>query len=348
MSDIDAKLYENQHFGFADPRNKYGPVGPLRKRFWLTPFSVLDTKVGDWQPRKRAWLALGIKSEEGRDAYSYEQTSLNNLTARAKAQTKHAAYGAKGASDHLLKLEHGPEASTFSTGTSIFDPVLCEAAYRWWAQPGGTVLDPFAGGSVRGVVASLLGFRYRGIELRPVQVEANKAQLTDNNTGPTPPQWTCGDSFEVLNKVPPGWADFLFTCPPYGNLEVYSDHPADVSNMDYEGFLNRYACIMVKAAHKLADNRFACVVVSNFRDRKTGYMMDLVGDTNRIMAGAGLHLYNDIVLLNAIGTAPMRANTNFVRGHRKVVKGHQNVLVYCKGDPAKAAEKIPASDGKEA
>jgi hypothetical protein len=41
-----------------------------------------------------------------------------------------------------------------STCTSIFDPVLCEIAYRWFCPSGGTVLDPFAGGSVRGIVAS--------------------------------------------------------------------------------------------------------------------------------------------------------------------------------------------------
>ncbi|HXF87125.1 MAG TPA: hypothetical protein VNK48_02075 [Xanthobacteraceae bacterium] len=45
------------------------------------------------------------------------------------------------------------------SGTSIFDPVLCEIAYRWFCPPGGSVLDPFAGGSVRGIVASRLGRR---------------------------------------------------------------------------------------------------------------------------------------------------------------------------------------------
>jgi hypothetical protein len=43
------------------------------------------------------------------------------------------------------------------SGTSIFDPVLCELAYAWFSPPGGIVLDPFAGGSVRGMVASKLG-----------------------------------------------------------------------------------------------------------------------------------------------------------------------------------------------
>ena len=62
------------------------------------------------------------------------------------------------------------------SGTSIFDPVLCELAYRWFCPAGGTVLDPFAGGSVRGVVASKVGLKYIGVELREEQVEANRVQ----------------------------------------------------------------------------------------------------------------------------------------------------------------------------
>ena len=48
----------------------------------------------------------------------------------------------------------GGESENTQSGTSIFDPVLCELAYRWFCPPGGTVLDPFAGGSVRGIVSS--------------------------------------------------------------------------------------------------------------------------------------------------------------------------------------------------
>ena len=38
----------------------------LAERFGVPPFSVLDARQGYWQDRKRAWLALGIKSEIGR------------------------------------------------------------------------------------------------------------------------------------------------------------------------------------------------------------------------------------------------------------------------------------------
>jgi hypothetical protein len=81
------------------------------------------------------------------------------------------------------------------SGTSIFDPVVCEIAYRWFCPPGGTVLDPFAGGSVRGIVASRLGRRYVGIELRAEQVAANVAQLHLAD-GPEP-EWRQGDAREI-------------------------------------------------------------------------------------------------------------------------------------------------------
>lgn len=38
----------------------------LAEQFGVPPFSVLDARQGYWQDRKRAWLALGIRSELGR------------------------------------------------------------------------------------------------------------------------------------------------------------------------------------------------------------------------------------------------------------------------------------------
>jgi hypothetical protein len=43
-------------------------AGALATKFLVPPFSVLDARQGYWQERKRAWLALGIKSELGRVA----------------------------------------------------------------------------------------------------------------------------------------------------------------------------------------------------------------------------------------------------------------------------------------
>jgi hypothetical protein len=43
------------------------PPVSLAERFGVPPFSVLNAREGWWQDRKRAWIALGIKSEIGRD-----------------------------------------------------------------------------------------------------------------------------------------------------------------------------------------------------------------------------------------------------------------------------------------
>jgi hypothetical protein len=45
--------------------------------------------------------------------------------------------------------------------------------------------------------------------------------------------------------------------------------------------------------------------------------------------------YNEIILVTAIGSLPIRAGRQFTAG-RKIGKTHQNVLVFVKGDEKKA------------
>lgn len=223
-------------------------------------------------------------------------------------------------------------------GTSVFDPVLCEIACRWFCPPGGMILDPFAGGSVRGIVAAYLGRGYTGIELRPEQIAANQDQaariVPDNR-----PTWIAGDSRDMDSLLAPDFsADFLFSCPPYADLEIYSDDPRDLSTMDYADFKAAYFEIIAKAAAYLRDNAFACFVVGDVRD-KAGYYRNLPGHTIDAFAAAGLRLYNEGILVTAAGSLPLRVNRQFEVG-RKFGKTHQNVLVFVKGDWRKAAEAV--------
>lgn len=230
----------------------------------------------------------------------------------------------------------GTEAQVEGSGTSIFDPVLCELAYSWFTAPGHSVLDPFAGGSVRGIVASILGRHYTGIELRPEQVEANRAQLPICEGNP-PPAWLRGDSLSVLAGMQESY-DFVFSCPPYGSLEVYSDLPEDLSAMDWPQFCEAYAEIIRLSVERLNPNRFACFVVGNFRDKR-GFYCDLVGETVDAFESAGARYYNEAVLVTAVGSLPVRINGMW-NSSRKLGKTHQNVLVFCKGDPRKATEAL--------
>ena len=231
-----------------------------------------------------------------------------------------------------FETEHWVEpASEIISGTSIFDPVLCELIYRWFCPPGGLVLDPFAGGSVRGIVAAILGREYIGYDLSERQVEANRAQAAEICNGVTP-VWVHADAKTL--DVPQLGADMVFSCPPYANLERYSDDPLDLSTMPYGAFIEAYREIIAKACAQLQDDRFACFVVGEVRDSKGRYR-GFVPDTVRAFQDAGLALYNEMILVTAVGSLPIRVRKQF-EGARKVGKTHQNVLVFLKGDPKRA------------
>ena len=472
-------------------------AGNLSGKFMIPPFSVLNAREGWWQDRKRAWLGLGIKSEDGRDI------------APTNVPKNVPAYMAGRGNNE---------------GGSIFDPVLCEVAYRWFSPVGGVILDPFAGGSVRGIVAAKLGRQYIGHELRAEQVEANRDQaasiltetqsengfveikisakmanlkfiecnpdyiknvcngsccqsstkesgtmitihpsevagieelggrvidglldtpnkkcmfkngqnlcdlhftdkkpfgciaspFTLNNSdtlivrnrykmlkcfkdgGSVPAyknfkasldlilgkdeservaahfnngggdivvkiatenyrklkdndaikhgglnesgsaSWVIGDSRNIHNTCKDAQADFIFSCPPYADLEVYSDNPEDLSTLDYAEFKKAYFEIIAKTCGLLKHNRFACFVVGEVRDKKGNYY-NFVGDTIEAFRTAGLEFYNEAILVTAIGSLPLRAGKTF-SASRKIGKTHQNILVFVKGDGKKAAE----------
>jgi DNA modification methylase len=180
---------------------------------------------------------------------------------------------------------------------------------------------------VRGIVAETIGLKYIGIDLSQRQVDAN--QINADKLG-VYPVWHCDDSRNADKYLQDESADMVFSCPPYHDLEKYSTHPLDLSNMNYEDFIEAYSDIINKACRKLKRDRFAVFVVGDIRD-KNGAYKNFISDTKRIFLDNGLCLYNEIILLEQYGIAPLRAGRIF-KAKRKVTKVHQNVLVFYKGN----------------
>jgi DNA modification methylase len=269
----------------------------------IKPFSILDTRTKEWQDRKRYWIQThGIQSELGREDIESNARFWEDNT------------------------------------VSIFDATLCEKIYEWFTPKSGIILDPFAGGSVRGIVATEMGYRYNGIDLSEEQIKANRKQSTK-------PIWMVGDNDVVLNSLDSEKYDLVFTCPPYYDLERYSDSHRDLSNMDDDEFDETYFRILDKSAQKLKNNRFFIVVVSEVREvsktgnYKIGKYRGLVSKTIQACEEAGLHFYNDMILFNSQHQAARVVDTYFKR-NRKVASVHQNILVFVKGNPDIAAEDI--------
>ncbi len=271
--------------------------------------------------------------------------------AKVKVGTETAtAYKSQGRLWEIQK--HGKLTGDELSGTSIFDPVLCEIMLRWFAGKNSKVFDPFAGGSVRGVVSALLGHSYTGIDLRREQVAANAQQWVDvleacgkpplrvpDNIGE--PDWYEGDSVKVLKTAKPERMDFVLSCPPYTFLEQYSDDPRDLSTMSYADFLKRYRYVIRKCARMLRPNRFACFVVGDVRDPKNhGIYVNFVGDTITAFMDAGMGLYNHAILATAISSLPIRARKH-MNAAAKIGMRHQHVLIFVKGDPVAAHKDMP-------
>jgi len=304
---IDTKGWEE--------RNDEETRRKLADMFIVPPFTVLDTRQGYWQDRKRTWIDLGISSEVGR------HDNLLGMSETAKI----GVYRGKSAfyQESLDRIQ-GQER----TGTSIFDPVLCELAYKWFCTNNGKILDPFAGGSVRGIVAGYLGYEYFGNDLSDEQIEANRQQAKGIELKKNP-TWTIGDSINIKELLG-GEYDFIFSCPPYFDLEVYGDKEGELSSMSWEEFIPAYKKIITDSVSMLKDDRFACFVVGDVRD-KDGFYRNFVSLTIDAFQESGMTLYNEAILVNAIGSLPIRIKKQF-GSYRKLGKCHQNVLVFYKGN----------------
>jgi DNA modification methylase len=276
----------------------------LRDKFVEPPFSVLDTKTASWQQRKRIWISRGLRSEVGRSS-----TAIISGTDLYRDISKKESYDNK---DNYV---------------SVFDPALCEVIYRWFCKEGGAILDPFAGGSVRGIVANYLGYKYTGIDIRQEQVDSNREQGLLILDASNQPDWIVGDSNTLLDDFHRHEFDLVFSCPPYADLEVYSGLAGDISNKPYSEFLPLYESIISKSCSLLKQGGYACFVVGEVRD-KSGYYLGFVPDTVKAFEKCGMRFYNEAILLNPVASASMRANGNMKT--EKLVKIHQNVLVFKK------------------
>lgn len=272
----------------------------LTDLFIAPPISVLDPKQGYWKKRRKQWVSLGIHGELGRNE--------NLLSLSKLLQTK-------------------------QKGTSIFDPVLIECMLEWFTAPGDEVLDLFAGGSVRGIVASKTGRCYIGVDVRPEQIAANLTLGGSMDLDPMP-DWIVADA-RTFSCRP---VDFLFLCPPYYDLERYSDRRDDLSNMTTEEYDQALSECIRKGVDSLRDDRFGVVVIGDVR--KEGAYVNLPGKVIEMFRQHGCHLYNTMVVLQEPVTAAMRAYQSMERS-RKIPKAHQNVLVFLKGDAGRASSRLP-------
>lgn len=286
----------------------------LRERFGWTPFTVYDGRSKEWRD---------------------EEARLRHVCGDVLGRADDLVF-ASAALDPTAGDDGFTDAARSGTGTSRFSPLLAFLIDMWFMPPGGSILDPFAGGVERGLLAGIQGRSYTGLDISLAQLTSNRelaAPVIARIPGAVMPQWIEADATRLHELGLPRFSGLL-TCPPYHNLERFNpDDPRDLSNMSYPAFLDALEEAMAQSTDLLVDDSFSVWVIGDVRDER-GCERGLPSDLVNIARRCGLNQYNHGVLLDPLWTAPRRAPTNFATG--KWTRTHQMIYVFVKGDGKRA------------
>lgn len=245
--------------------------------------------------------------------------------------------GHSGERTQTMRVDH----DSIYTGThSVFPAPLAEwIILRYGGPPGGLILDAFAGGPPRAIVAALMGYKYIGFEIRQEQINENLESI--NNLGVKGSvDYKCSDGTKMFG-VEPNSIDFGFTCSPYFNLEVYSDLPEDLSNMlSYDEFHEAMFACAKSYMRVLKPGAFVCLVTCPFRlggDKDFNELIDFPGDTVYNFRMAGFMLWQKIVLSRNFASAASRSTVSW-KG-KKLISRHEELLVFRKPLPSDKKNK---------
>ncbi|MDR2474605.1 MAG: site-specific DNA-methyltransferase [Bacteroidales bacterium] len=312
--------------------------GTLTERFVVPPFSILDSRKGYWQARKKIWRTkIGDMGESRNDALTQApELKYKDLYQRTQQHRKSLGIGfgeyfEKHISDEVKEKEN---AKILSRGVSLLDPVMSEIICKWFGMENCKTFDCFAGDSVFGYVSSYLGNEFTGIELRQEQVQLNNERVAGMTA-----KYIHDDGQNVAVHIEADSQDLFFSCPPYYDLEKYSDLENDASNQDgYKDFLVILENAFKGAISCLKNERFAVIVVGDIRDKKTGFYYNFTDDVKRIFIENGVALYNELILIESGASTVLRAAKYMET--RKIAKMHQNILVFYKGNPKNIKKKF--------
>lgn len=229
--------------------------------------------------------------------------------------------GHEGARTGTMRKDH----DSVYTGThSVFPAPLVEwILLRYGGPEGGKVLDAFAGGPPRGAVSAIMGYQYHGVDIRQEQIDENERVLKELKLKGATYHLADGRYLDIDETD----FDVALTCPPYFDLEVYSDQADDISAFKTYAQFNAAMSFCAHAHMRLMKPlAFVCIVVGLFRDKRTGELIDFRAHTVENFREAGFIFWQDIVLSKNFASAAKRSTMAW-KG-LKLVPRHEHLLVF--------------------
>jgi len=248
------------------------------------------------------WLPISIIKPEKSDKQSWE----------------YIAY-LKDGMDEIKRSENAEYLP--GLGFSEFHAGLAENIIRYWSLNGSNIVDPFSGRATRAVISSKLSRNYYGYEISPTTMSRVKKHLENHNI--TDVTLYLDDGIK-MNQTKDEFADLVFTCPPYGNIEKYESVPNQLSDIKkYEDFLVKIKECFVNIKRVLKDGAFFVCVVGDWRS-SDGYHC-FGSDTIQLIKEVGLKHHDTIIMQNDSPFAALQAGK--CAASRITSKIHEYVIV---------------------
>lgn len=217
---------------------------------------------------------------------------------------------------------------------SMFNPALAARILLYWSKEGDIVVDPFAGRSTRGTVAVMLGRNYFGYDVVRKTVDMTKASVEGFLDKWEPDDWAkhpgsfcmyTGDGCR-MQLTPLEYADLVFTCPPYHQLERYESAPGQLSDIrDYDTFLHSIQACATNCYRVLKPGGFCVWVIADWRHN--GRFYPFHNDLINLFGAAGFELWDTVI--NQLDT-PAVQGVAMAHNRYRTVKAHEYVLVWRK------------------
>jgi len=208
---------------------------------------------------------------------------------------------------------------------SEFNPTVAENIINFWSEKGDIILDPFAG-RTRCFVSAMKERKYLGFEISKEVCDKIEPLMKVEKYMYQPEIFNL-DSFNIDKEKIPS-VDFIFTCPPYWNLERYESCEGQLSDIKkYEDFLKRYKQIMEKSINLLKEDKYMCLVVGDFRLKKKYYTFHC--DNIRIMQELGMKLH-DVVCIQSVSFDIANRRFGMFKNWKFTAKVHEYLLVFKK------------------
>jgi DNA modification methylase len=206
---------------------------------------------------------------------------------------------------------------------SEFHAGVAENIIRYWSMKGSKVVDPFAGRVTRAIVTTMLDRDYYGYEITPNTYKRALNHFEKHNINPTLYK---ADGCK-LEYTKDDFADLVFTCPPYYNIEQYESCEGQLSDIkDYDTFMDNMNECAKNVKRVLKEGAWAIFVVADFRINceLKSFSSDLI---QKFKNNNMIH-WDTIIMENISPFATLTAYQAACK--RYVPKTHEYILVFRK------------------